>query len=346
MSNLRTLMLALTLGALVVAGAPASVLAQSAPSDADEARDDVPPEDTAGDAAGTRDADAAEETSEGIVIEGVARPRGVIELPGLGDDAQDGEEAAPGALVIQRGAAGVGAGNGSRTIRLSFERNGASVLIPAKVGRIDVYFVLDTGASYTTLTSEVARQARITPEAGAPTTLMQTAGGVREARFGMMSSLQLNQTTLRHVSYTLCDACGFGTYRDRPVVGLLGLNVLQRFQMNLDSAAGVVELTPSPNFRDQSVDMRPWLTYQIKPLQVHLKRNALPRLAVEVRNMSGEQAERVVVEFRCQLQDGSVEHVRTPPTTVPARSVVDTELTRSVPACRGWQASVVEGYWR
>ncbi|RDV36989.1 hypothetical protein DV096_15875 [Bradymonadaceae bacterium TMQ3] len=338
-------MLALTLSALVVAGATAPALAQHEVEGDGARAEGASAADASAESTGASDESGEQGTSGGIVIEGVAQPRGVIELPGLGDDAQGGEAAQPATLVIERGGAGVG-GRDSRTIRLSFERNGSSVLIPAKVGRIDVYFVLDTGASYTTLTSEVARQARITPDASSPTTLMQTAGGVRQAHFGMMSSLQLNQTTMRNVTYTLCDACGFGTYHDRPVVGLLGLNVLQRFEMNLDSAAGVVELTPNPNFRDQSVDMRPWLTYQVKPVQVPVERRPVPRLAVEVRNTSAQQAERVVVEFRCHLQDGSVEHVRTPPTTVPAKSVVDTELIRSVPACRGWQADVVEGFWR
>ncbi|TXD37074.1 hypothetical protein FRC98_10070 [Lujinxingia vulgaris] len=343
MSNLRTRVLLIFIGAMFLWGAPERAFAQSAPqaqtTEEEGASDTAPQEQPAAEEA------SDDATSGAIVIEGVAQPRGVIELPGLGDDAGEGDEAAPGGLVIERGAAGVG-GSGSRSIRLSFERNGASVLVPAKVGRIDVYFVLDTGASFTTLTAEVARQARVTPDATAPTTLMQTAGGVRQAQFGLMTALQLGQTTLRQVSYTLCDACGFGTYRDRPVAGLLGLNVLGRFQMNLDTAAGEVELSPNPDFRDQSADMRPWLTYQIKPHQVHLDRRSLPRLAVEVQNASHLQAQQVVVEFRCRLQDGSVERVRTRSITVPAKSTADTELAQSVSACRGWQAELVEGFWR
>ncbi|WP_146618323.1 retropepsin-like aspartic protease family protein [Lujinxingia litoralis] len=292
------------------------------------------------------------ESPGGIVIEAGSGSREAIVIPGISDMALEGSEGdEPGTVfsspvTIEHGEASAPGGVGTRTLRLTFERNGASVLVPAKIGHVDVYFVLDTGASYTTLTAGIARQARVTPPEGAPTTLMQTAGGLRPARFGLMETLKLGDHTLRNVSYTICDECGFGHYRAKPIVGLLGLNVLQRFRMNMDHLHGVVELTPHADFENQSADLRPWLSLQLVMERGLAARGARTETLVQVRNWAQKSVRGLVVELTCQLVDGRMERVRTRQASVGARAVANAEPRQSTSACQHWQAEVIEGYWR
>src|SRR5690606_243003 len=94
------------------------------------------------------------------------------------------------------------------TITLRFKRQGLSMFVPARVQGRDVYFMLDTGANYTTLTRELATQLGVAPRPRDPVTQMGTASGVTATQFGLMRQLSLGGQELGRVTYLVCDACG------------------------------------------------------------------------------------------------------------------------------------------
>src|SRR5690554_4541524 len=136
-------------------------------------------------------------------------------------------------LQIDRGRGGDGSSHGGQALRLPFERLGSSILVKAKVQGRAVYFLLDTGATYSTLTPEFARDVGLTPADSGPKTMSRTANGMVERTFGMIPRLELGDRMHTKVSFTICESCG-GTGRDYPIVGLLGLSVLRRYRMTID----------------------------------------------------------------------------------------------------------------
>jgi clan AA aspartic protease (TIGR02281 family) len=96
-------------------------------------------------------------------------------------------------------------------------------------------FIIDTGATYVTLSREFAERAGIRP-ASNDTILVQTAGGVRSAKL-----TTLDRVELQGVRATRVPAAIMG---DLPndVDGLLGLSFLSRFQIQIDRGAGRLEI--------------------------------------------------------------------------------------------------------
>jgi len=148
-------------------------------------------------------------------------------------------------------------------ITLKYERRGSAVLVPARIRRKKVYFVFDTGATYTTLAGSVAKKLGIYPKKGYPKTVVQTANGPSATQFGIIDKLVLGGRLHAGVTYSVCDNCPSGVYHDRPVVGLLGLNVIGRYHASFDDAHGVIELVPGAGYSDRTRDVQPWVSIKI-----------------------------------------------------------------------------------
>lgn len=103
---------------------------------------------------------------------------------------------------------------------------------------IEQNFLIDTGASLVTIPASSIDSLGMEIDADAPARLVSTAGGVKTATEVTLSSIELGGWTVYDVQALVLDIPG------TPNLGLLGLNYLSRFHMNLDSERGVLTLEP------------------------------------------------------------------------------------------------------
>ena len=123
------------------------------------------------------------------------------------------------------------------TFQVPFERRGASVLVPGTVnGQVIGYFILDTGATFTSVSRLVAD--RLAISSGGSSVRLTTASGVIQAPLALLDEVDIGGAVARHVPTVIHDL------PDVPstVVGLLGLSFLERFRVNLDLTSGVLLL--------------------------------------------------------------------------------------------------------
>jgi predicted aspartyl protease len=107
------------------------------------------------------------------------------------------------------------------------------VLVPAFVnGRGPHTFVLDTGASATVLSPELAAALRIETAAAEP---MTGNGGMLQATLGRASSLTVGEAALQDVAVMVSDSLAdLGGVVGTPLDGILGYNFLRHFRVTLD----------------------------------------------------------------------------------------------------------------
>lgn len=106
-------------------------------------------------------------------------------------------------------------------------------------GQLTARYVFDTGASFTTITEEMARQLGIIIPEDAPTLVLNTASGPRERRMVFLPKLELQDIEIDGLLVSICDACA----TDR-VHGLLGLNVIREFVVQMEHAENRMQLIP------------------------------------------------------------------------------------------------------
>jgi aspartyl protease family protein len=100
-------------------------------------------------------------------------------------------------------------------------------------------FVVDTGATYVTLSRKLADRLHL-DLGNCPKRELQTANGKREGLFVILPSIAVEGLSTRRVPAVVIDDLGPG------VDGLLGQSFLSRFEMK--QARGVMELSPrAPN---------------------------------------------------------------------------------------------------
>ncbi|MCB9640517.1 MAG: clan AA aspartic protease [Myxococcales bacterium] len=147
----------------------------------------------------------------------------------------------------------------AKRVALKYIRYGTSAVVPLRLGGEKLRFLLDTGASYLTLSRTTAERLGALPPRDAPVMVLQTANGKIRTRVGLLRELRMGKFRIRNVAFVLCDACADD---QRDVVGLLGLNILQRFLFTMDHQNGTILLEPQPaNPPNLSADMRPFLKY-------------------------------------------------------------------------------------
>ena len=123
------------------------------------------------------------------------------------------------------------------TFQVPFQTRGTSVLVPAKVnGQLVGFFILDTGATFTSVSRQVADVLGISRRDGSVRLI--TASGVIQAPLALLEEVDVGGAVARHVPAVIHDL------PDAPpsIVGLLGLSFLQRFRVNLDLTSGVLTL--------------------------------------------------------------------------------------------------------
>lgn len=123
------------------------------------------------------------------------------------------------------------------TIQVPFQTRGTSVLVPAKVnGQPIGYFILDTGATFTSISRLVANTLGILSRDGS--IRLVTASGVIQAPLALLEEVDVGGAVARHVPAVILDLPN----APPSIVGLLGLSFLERFRVNLDLSSGILTL--------------------------------------------------------------------------------------------------------
>ena len=105
-------------------------------------------------------------------------------------------------------------------------------------GRIQQGFLVDTGASLVTIPPSTAESLGIRIDSGTPKRVTSTAGGPRIAYEVVLSSVTLEGWTVYNVKALVLEI------PDHPALGLLGLNYLHRFRVEVNNERGLLLLKP------------------------------------------------------------------------------------------------------
>jgi aspartyl protease family protein len=121
---------------------------------------------------------------------------------------------------------------------IPFEKHGSVVIIGATLnGTTPVKLVLDTGASFTMISSATAKQLDIDASQNPRTMPFQTANGMIHAPLINLESISVAGLELKNLTAAVHDAMP-----DSAAAGLLGLNFLTNFRMDIDTEKGIVHL--------------------------------------------------------------------------------------------------------
>ena len=103
---------------------------------------------------------------------------------------------------------------------------------------VEQSFVVDTGASMVTIPRSTAQKLGLMSSRSTMRRQVYTAGGTVQAEAVVLPSIELDGWQLDNVEALVLDL------PNQPGVGLLGLNYLRRFRMDLNSERGVLTLAP------------------------------------------------------------------------------------------------------
>ncbi|HWH78460.1 MAG TPA: TIGR02281 family clan AA aspartic protease [Candidatus Binatus sp.] len=125
-----------------------------------------------------------------------------------------------------------------RKASIPFERNGNIVVVPVTLNnRQTVKLVVDTGASYTFISQALARDLNIDLSRNQKTFPFHTANGVVEAPLTTLDSITVGGMEIKNLTAAVHDATP-----DIHAAGLLGLNFLSNFRMDIDTERGLLNL--------------------------------------------------------------------------------------------------------
>jgi clan AA aspartic protease (TIGR02281 family) len=121
---------------------------------------------------------------------------------------------------------------------VKFQKQGELMVVPALLNeKTAAKFVVDTGASYTTISQAMAQQLGLNPTNASTVIPLQTANGVIEAPLVSVDSLEVGGFALKDLPVVVHDV-----FPDPNIAGLLGLNFLSQFHLGIDSKNGILYL--------------------------------------------------------------------------------------------------------
>ncbi|MBI2540566.1 MAG: TIGR02281 family clan AA aspartic protease, partial [Deltaproteobacteria bacterium] len=119
-----------------------------------------------------------------------------------------------------------------------FQKRGTVVVVPATINeKATARFVVDTGASYTMISQATAKELEIDLEKKHPSIPFQTANGTIQAPLVSLSSIDVGGLEVKDLTAAVHDV-----FPDPSISGLLGLNFLSNFRMEIDTQNGVLHL--------------------------------------------------------------------------------------------------------
>jgi hypothetical protein len=221
-------------------------------------------------------------------------------------------------------------------IPLPFEGEGRRMSIPVAIehGGVqrETWMMLDTGATYTTLSEDVLRELGSLPDENSPTIRLHTANGDRDARVILLDRVWLGDLFLDGVAVATCESCS-----SPDTSGLLGLNVTGVFNMGIDVDRREVLFTSRAE-RNRRLDIKPFTE-----VKAHVTRFPGGRVEVDVAlvNNSPRDVTKASVSVMCgeeawQVRFGEI------------RSHSIQEVRRRLPPhepCDPYQVSLESAYW-
>jgi clan AA aspartic protease (TIGR02281 family) len=121
---------------------------------------------------------------------------------------------------------------------IQFQRRGDLVVVKATLnGKLPVSFVVDTGASYTTISQAAAQAAGIQMPENPTVLSFHTANGTIQAPLGSLRSMEIGGLELKDVTVAIHDV-----FPDAAIAGLLGQNFLSQFRLEIDGGSGLLNL--------------------------------------------------------------------------------------------------------
>jgi len=125
-----------------------------------------------------------------------------------------------------------------RKASIPMERHGEVVIIEATLNnKRSAKFVVDTGASYTLISTALARDLSIDIGENSKTMPFQTANGLINAPVTRLDSISVGGMEIRNLTTAVHDAVP-----DSQVAGLLGLNFLSNFRLDIDTQKRILHL--------------------------------------------------------------------------------------------------------
>lgn len=121
---------------------------------------------------------------------------------------------------------------------IPMEKHGSVVVIQATLNnKRAVKFVVDTGASFTMISSAVAQDLALDLGQNPKTMPFQTANGLIQAPLTNLDSITVGGLEIKNLTTAVHDAVP-----DPQLAGLLGLNFLSNFRMDIDTQRGLLHL--------------------------------------------------------------------------------------------------------
>jgi len=121
---------------------------------------------------------------------------------------------------------------------IPFEKQGQVVIVEATLNnKTAAKFIVDTGASYTMISSATAKELSLDAGQTNQTVPFQTANGLIQAPLISLQSVAVGGMEINNLTAAIHDVVP-----DGKVSGLLGLNFLANFRMDIDTQKGLLHL--------------------------------------------------------------------------------------------------------
>lgn len=141
-------------------------------------------------------------------------------------------------------------------IALPYEGEGRRLSVPVIFGNhgreLELEMMFDTGATYTTLSTEILGRLGVRVGDTDPRISLHTANGDRDAAVVLLDHVWLGDLRIDGVAIAVCDDCA-----STDNGGLLGLNVAGGFNVSIDADRREVVFTRRATF-DRKLDLKPF----------------------------------------------------------------------------------------
>ncbi|RMH07748.1 MAG: TIGR02281 family clan AA aspartic protease [Nitrospirae bacterium] len=131
--------------------------------------------------------------------------------------------------------------NPTSAFSIPLTKIGDSLIVSARLNEtLDVQLVVDTGATMTVLSHEVAMKLGLLAHANTSVKTVQTAGGSIQVPMTTVAEVRIGSAVAHNVDVAIHDL----PQGPRGVSGLLGMSFLRHFLVTVDSNRGVLHLQP------------------------------------------------------------------------------------------------------
>ena len=227
------------------------------------------------------DEDGEEPSEDGAMTEQVT------EAPAP-DDAATAEPMAPILEITEQSTPAAVAEVLPAGAAIPYESSAGQLLIQASInGNDPMPFILDTGASNSTLSSAALAALGLAVPPDAPVRTMRTAGGETQGAMLLIDRVGVGEHEREGLVFWLCEPCAVGD-----AVGLLGLNFWQGYLLTIDPVEQHIKLQPRQTRTHRNVDVEPFL--DVTASSSRIEDGALT-VEIELHNRATRPVEQAVV---------------------------------------------------